>query len=87
MSMTPTIGTPDLVWQILTVLSLVYTSIFLFPYLLKMLMYPRKVGPLGRARGTASGNMRARARFSSPPSDLSAAVPPLVGPLQDPGST
>lgn len=42
---TPTSGyfhTPNLVWQVLTVLSLVYTSIFLFPYLLKLVLYPRK---------------------------------------------
>ena len=41
--------TPNLVWQVLTVLSLVYTSIFLFPYLLKLVLYPRKAcePPLG----------------------------------------
>ena len=32
--------------QILTILSLVYTSIFLFPYLLKMWFYPRKASKL-----------------------------------------
>jgi hypothetical protein len=36
-------GTPNLVWQILTVLSLVYTAIFTLPYLAKCVMYPRKV--------------------------------------------
>jgi hypothetical protein len=36
-------GTPDLVWQILTVLSLVYSAIFTMPYLAKCVMYPRKV--------------------------------------------
>ena len=42
-SMAPTFHTPDLVWQILTVLSLIYTVFFTFPYLLKIVMYPRKV--------------------------------------------
>lgn len=43
MSMTPRFATPDLVWQVLTVLSLVYTVIFTAPYILKMILYPRKV--------------------------------------------
>lgn len=43
MAMVPSFGTPDLVWQILTLISLVWTSLFLFPYLLKMVIYPRKI--------------------------------------------
>lgn len=42
MAMSWAFHTPNLVWQVLTVLSLVYTSIFLFPYLLKLVLYPRK---------------------------------------------
>lgn len=43
MSTVPTFGTPDLVWQILTLLSFVWTSLFLFPYILKMMFYPKKI--------------------------------------------
>lgn len=38
----PTIGTPDLVWQIIALLSLPWTAFFLVPYLFKCVMYPHK---------------------------------------------
>ena len=44
-SLIPTMGTPALVWQVLTLLSLVYTAIFTLPYLAKCVMYPCKVRP------------------------------------------
>jgi tellurite resistance protein len=43
MSMSPRFQTDDLIWQVLTVLSLVYTVIFTAPYLLKMIKYPHKI--------------------------------------------
>lgn len=43
MSMSPRFATPDLVWQILTILSLIYTVFFTAPYLAKMIKYPHKV--------------------------------------------
>ena len=43
MSMSPRFNTPHVVWQILTLLSLVYTAIFTLPYILKLFKYPRKV--------------------------------------------
>ncbi len=43
MSMSPRFQTSDLIWQVLTVLSLVYTVIFTAPYILKMYLYPRKI--------------------------------------------
>jgi hypothetical protein len=43
--MSPRFATPPLVWQILTLLSLVWTVAFTAPYLLKMALYPRKVRP------------------------------------------
>lgn len=39
----PTIGTPELVWKVLAVLSLVWAAIFVVPYLLKCAMYPHKI--------------------------------------------
>lgn len=42
-SLIPQFNTPNLVWQILALLSLVWTAIFLFPYLLKCIKYPHKV--------------------------------------------
>lgn len=38
-----TIGVPNKVWQILTLISLVWTVVFTAPYLLKAIMYPRKI--------------------------------------------
>lgn len=43
MALSPRFATSNLVWQILSVLSLVYTTIFLIPYCLKLALYPRKV--------------------------------------------
>jgi len=43
MSISPRFATPDLVWQILTLLSLVHTVVFTAPYVGKMIMYPKKV--------------------------------------------
>lgn len=42
----PTIGTPELVWKVLALLSLVWTAVFTLPYVLKCLKYPHKVGGL-----------------------------------------
>ncbi|PSC70111.1 C4-dicarboxylate ABC transporter [Micractinium conductrix] len=39
----PTMGTPDLVWKVLALLSLVWTAIFLLPCLLKCVKYPHKI--------------------------------------------
>ncbi len=43
MSISPRYATPNLVWQILTLLSLVHTVVMTGPYLLKMIYYPKKV--------------------------------------------
>ena len=43
MAMSPRFTTSNLVWQVLSVLSLVYTTLFLVPYCLKLALYPRKV--------------------------------------------
>lgn len=45
----PTIGAPELVWKVLAVLALVYTAFFTLPYLLKCVLYPRKVSRAGWA--------------------------------------
>ena len=36
-------GTPDLIWQILTILSLIWSVMFTVPYIFKAIMYPTKV--------------------------------------------
>jgi len=43
MSIASTIGTPAIIWQVLTVLSLIHTVIFTAPYLAKMVLYPHKI--------------------------------------------
>ncbi|KAL4537156.1 hypothetical protein Ndes2526B_g04932 [Nannochloris sp. 'desiccata'] len=43
MSMAPRFQTSDLIWQILTLLSLVYTVIFTVPYIIKWIKYPQKI--------------------------------------------
>lgn len=43
MSISPSFATPNLVWEILTMLSLVYTLIFTAPYAAKMIVYPHKI--------------------------------------------
>lgn len=43
LSLSPRYDSPDLVWQILTLVSLVHTVKFTLPYVLKMIKYPRKV--------------------------------------------
>lgn len=43
MSISPRYQTPDLVWQILTLISLVHTVLFTTPYIFKFFMYPRKI--------------------------------------------
>ena len=42
-AMSPRFGTPDLVWQILTLLSIIFSVAFIFPYILKAIKYPHKV--------------------------------------------
>lgn len=43
MSMSPRFATPPLVWEILTLLSLLFTVVFAAPYLVKALRYPAKI--------------------------------------------
>ena len=43
MSLSPRFGTPNLVWEILTLLSLVHTVVLTAPYVVKMIQYPKKV--------------------------------------------
>jgi tellurite resistance protein len=43
MAMSPRFQTSNLIWQVLTLLSLVYTSFFTFPYIMKMIKYPQKI--------------------------------------------
>ena len=43
MALSPRYATPNLVWQILTLLSLIHTVVMTGPYVLKMIYYPRKV--------------------------------------------
>jgi tellurite resistance protein TehA-like permease/glutaredoxin len=43
LSLAPRYALPDLIWQILTLLSLIHTVVFTAPYVLKMFMYPSKV--------------------------------------------
>ena len=52
-------GTPDLVWKVLALLSLVWTAIFLLPCLLKCVKYPHKAREEQAAGGGGSGPGRA----------------------------
>lgn len=43
MSMSPRFATPEIIWQILTLLSLIFSVFFIAPYILKAIKYPKKI--------------------------------------------